>query len=95
MRLIPGWRSTYGNCRTTPLTSNLTNGHAGGDRVPRISMTSTASEAPAVRPSDGRVDVRAGRGCPRGPTSGLKASARPPCRPAGQRGPPLLPNNAH
>jgi hypothetical protein len=48
--------------------------------------------ARTVRPSGGRRDVRAGHQLSRrGPSGGLKASARPPCRPAGRRGPPLLP----
>ena len=48
--------------------------------------------ARTVRPSGGRRDVLAGRQLSRrGPSGGLKASARPPCRPAGRRGPPPLP----
>src|SRR5680860_1585155 len=48
--------------------------------------------ARTVRPSGGRRDVRAGHQLSRrGPSGGLKASARPPCRPAGRGGPPLLP----
>lgn len=45
-----------------------------------------------VRPSGGRRDVRAGHQLSRrGPSGGLNASARPPCRPAGRRSLPLLP----
>jgi hypothetical protein len=63
----------------------------GGNRGPE-DIDDDRLGARTVRPSGGRRDVRAGHQLSRrGPSGGLKASARPPCRPAGRRGPPLLP----
>ena len=88
--LIPARGSADGNCTSAP-DKQPDHQPCRGTRGP-ADIDDDRLGARTVRPSGGRRDVPTGRQLSRrGPNGGLKASARPPCRPAGRRGPPPLP----